>query len=151
MTERQRAVGIFDRPSSLEAALNELERSHYALDRVYLLARDLERENKIVNTKLCKSLRNRFDRPINVADSETVEDAIDLTKGLIHLDLPVDAANSYNRLVVAGKYLVTIEGNTTDIIGAETILKRHGVRDWTIYQIILEHPEVIIVDRRQHH
>ena len=73
-----------------------------------------------------------------------------MTKALIHLDIPVDTARFYNQLVADGKYLVTIEGNTADILGAETILKGCGIKEWVVYKIVLEHLEVIIVDRRSH-
>ena len=41
-----------------------------------------------------------------------------------------------------------VEGNTADISGAETILKSSGIQEWVVYKIVLEHPEVIVVDRR---
>lgn len=155
MTERQRAIGIFENPLDTEAALKELDKSHFSLDRVFVIARNTERENKIVGTQLCESLRARFDTRISsvAEDSNQVkgETVISLTKALIDLDIPNDTALFYNNLVASGKYLVMIEGNTADLSGAETILKGCGIRDWTIYKIILEHPEVIMVDRRIHH
>ena len=50
--------------------------------------------------------------------------------------------------MAGGKYLVMVEGNKNDISGAKSILKRYGIQDWVVYQITLEYPEVIIVDRR---
>ena len=155
MTERQRAVGIFDSPTEAEAALKKLDESHFSLDKLYVIARNTEREDKIVDTQLCESLRDRFDTRISsVAQKESSvvegETVISLTKALIHLDIPVDEARLYNQLVADGKYLVMVEGNTADISGAETILKNSGIQEWVIYKIVLEHPEVIIVDRRSH-
>ena len=155
MTEQQRAVGIFNSPIEAEAALKKLDESHFSLDKVYVIARNTEREDKIVDTQLCESLRARFDTRISsvaqkefsVVEGETV---ISLTKALIYLDIPVDTARLYNRLVADGKYLVMVEGNNADISGAETILKSSGIQEWVIYKIVLEHPEVIIVDRRSH-
>ena len=156
MTERQRGIGIFNNPLDTEAALKKLDESHFSLEQVFVIARNTEREDKIVDTQLCESLRNRFEARISsmakqdhsIIEGETV---ISLTKALIHFDIPVDTARLYNQLVSEGKYLVMVEGNTADILGAETILKGCGVREWVIYKIVLEHPEVIIVDRRSHH
>ena len=155
MTERQRAVGIFDSPTEAEAALKKLDESHFSLDKVYVIARNAEREGKVVDTQLCESLRDRFDSRISSAakqESSIVngETVISLTKALIHLDIPIDEASLYNQLVADGKYLVMVEGNTADISGAETILKSSGIQEWVVYKIVLEHPEVIIVDRRSH-
>ena len=155
MTEQQRAVGIFNSPLEAEAALKKLDESHFSLDKVYVIARNAEGEGKVVDTQLCESLRDRFNSRINSAakqESSIVngETVISLTKALIHLDIPVEEASLYNQLVAHGKYLVMVEGNTADISGAETILKSSGIQEWVVYKIVLEHPEVIIVDRRSH-
>ena len=60
MTEQQRAVGIFNSATEAEAALRKLDESHFSLDKVYVIARNTEREGKIVDTQLCESLRDRF-------------------------------------------------------------------------------------------
>ena len=156
MTEQQRAVGIFNSPVEAESAIRKLDESHFSLDKVYVIARNTQGENKLVDTQLCESLRDRFDTKISsVAKSESSsvdgETVVSLTNALIHLDIPVDNARLYNQLVADGKYLVMVEGNTADISGAETILKSSGIQEWVIYKIVLEHPEVIIVDRRSHH
>lgn len=153
MTERQRSIGIFNSPSETETALKELDKSHFSLDRVFVIARNIAQENKVVGTmNLCESLRDRFDTRISsiVKDSniENGEVVMSLTEALTHLDIPVDTAQLYNKLVAEGKYLVMVEGSQEDISGAKTILKRCNVRDWVVYKIVLEHPEVIIVDRR---
>lgn len=153
MIEQQRAIGIFPNHLDAEAALRKLDESHFSLERVFVIARNVEKEDKIVDTQLCESLRNRFDARINsVAEQEHSivggETVISLTKALIHLDIPVETANLYNQLVAQGEYLVMVEGNTEDLLGAETILKPCGVEEWVIYKIISDHPEVIIVDRR---
>ena len=139
-----------------------MNQSHFSLDKVYVIARNVEGEGKVVDTQLCESLRDceasrrhRFNSRINSAakqESSIVngETVISLTKALIHLDIPVEEASLYNQLVAHGKYLVMVEGNTADISGAETILKSSGIQEWVVYKIVLEHPEVIIVDRRSH-
>ena len=154
MTERQRAVGIFNNSLNTEAALKELDRSHYSLDRVFVIANNTRKESEIVDTQLCESLRDRFNASIsNVANgySSNIEGRteISLSEALIHLDIPVDMARLYDDFVAQGKYLVMVEGSHEDISGAKTILKRSGIQDWVVYKIALEHPEVIIVDRRE--
>ena len=93
MTERQRAIGIFDRPLDTEAALRKLDESHFSLDRVFVIASDTQRESTIVNTQLCESLRDRFNTRISsIAKDSSVmegETIISLTKALIHLNVPV--------------------------------------------------------------
>ncbi|WP_036477672.1 hypothetical protein [Myxosarcina sp. GI1] len=154
MANFQRAIGIFQDRADTEAALKKLDASHYSLERVFVIAQDLETEKKIVDTQSCKSLRDRFDTRISSVtpqnSSTASETAIDLTQALIHLDIPVDTARVYNDLVNKGEYLVMIEGNEADISGAETILQDYRVREWVIYEVIREHPEVIVVDRRHH-
>jgi hypothetical protein len=101
---------------------------------------------------LCESLRDRFDTRISSmtkgSDRVEGEAVMSLSEALTHLDIPVDIAQSYNNLVAKGKYLVMVEGSQEDISGAKTILQRCSLQDWVVYKIISEHPEVIIVDRR---
>ena len=152
MTERQRAIGIFNDIVDAEAALEELDNSHYSLDKVFVIASNTAQEDRIVGTELCQSLRDRFNTRISsvVRNAGTVTDnTISLTQALTQLDIPIDTARSYNDLVAQGRYLVMVEGNQDDISGAKTILKRCGIQDWVVYKIVLEHPEVIIVDRRE--
>ena len=154
MSERRRSIGIFDDPLKTEAALKELDNSHFSLDRVFVIARDRDRETGIVDTELCESLRSRFrnrissiaQRDSSIVEGETV---ISLTKALTQLDIPMEEARYYNDLVAKGKYLVMVEGDQDNISGAKTILKRCGIQDWVVYIIALEHPEVIIVDHRE--
>ena len=158
MNERQRAISIFNNDLDIEAALEELERSRFSLDRVFVIARNRDRENQVVdkmvdNIDLCESLRDRFNTRINSMAKDTGsiegEAVISLTDALTHLDIPVDLARSYNDLVAEGKYLLMVEGAKEDISGAKTILNRCSINDWIVYKIVLEHPEVIIVDRRK--
>ena len=164
MIERQRGVGIFYNLEDTETALKELDSSHFALEKVFVIAQNKAEESRVLETQLCQSLRDRFDRQINsmlqdqseqqlqssLASDSNVADSqvISLTKALINLDIPVDIAKQYNDLVAQGQYLIMIEGNRADIQGAKTILERCGIKEWVVYKIVLEHPEVIIVDRR---
>ena len=154
MTERRRSIGIFDDSLRTEAALKELDNSHFSLERVFVIARDRDRETNIVGTELCESLRDRFrNRISSIAQQESSivegETVISLTKALTQLDIPKSEARHYNDLVAQGKYLVMVEGNQDNIFGAKTILRGCGIQDWVVYTIALEHPEVIIVDHRE--
>ena len=60
MSEQQRAVGIFNSPAEAESAIKKLDESHFSLDKVYVIARNTQGENKLVDTQLCESLRDRF-------------------------------------------------------------------------------------------
>ena len=87
MTQQQRAIGIFNDILNAEAALEELDKSHFSLDRVFVIARNTDKEQRIVGTELCESLRDRFDARINSAaqqDSHVVngETVISLTRAL---------------------------------------------------------------------
>ena len=154
MTERQRSIGIFSNLEDTETALKELDRSDFSLEKVFVIARNRVGESKVVETQLCQSLRDRFDRQINsliphdLATADSDNEVISLTQALIHLDIPVDIAQQYNNLVAQDRYLIMIEGDKADIEGARTILNRCQINEWVVYKIVLEHPEVIIVDRR---
>ena len=152
MSELYRAIGIFNNPLDTETGLEELDKSHFSLDRVFVIARNTQQENRLVDAiALCESLRNRFETRISsIAKSSTVdgEPVISLTKALVRLDIPTDIAQRYNNLIAEGKCLVMVEGSHSDTSGAKTILKRCGIQDWVVYKVVLEHREVIIVDRR---
>ena len=154
MTERMRSVGVFDNSLSTENALQKLDNSHFSLDRVFIIAKNTDKETEIVGSKLCESLRDRFNERISsIAKHESSivgnETVISLTKALVQLDIPVNMASAYNNMVAQGKYLVMVEGSQDDITGAKTILRQCGIKDWVVYKIVVEHPEVIIVDRRE--
>lgn len=152
MTKPRRAIGIFQNSEDTKVALKKLDSSRFSLEKVFVIASNSDREREIINTQLCKSLRDRFDLRIGdvvTANSTTAtETKIDLSQALIHLDIPVDTAHFYNDLVANGKYLLMIEGNEVDISGAETVLQDFNLSEWVIYEVVREHPEVIIVDRR---
>lgn len=65
MTQRQRAIGIFDDILNTEAALEELDKSHFSLDRVSVIARNRDKEQRIIGTELCESLREIAERAVS--------------------------------------------------------------------------------------
>jgi hypothetical protein len=56
-----------------------------------------------------------------------------LVGGLIGLGIPEERAQVYHDHVVRGNYLVIVDGTDADILRAETILKRRGIREWEVY------------------
>lgn len=154
MIKRLRATGIFENLASAEAALLELDRVHFSLDRTFVIARNIERETEVVGSELCESLRDRFDERISsiaLQDSGIVngEIVITLTKALVQLDIPFDLARFYNDMVARGQCLVMIEGSREDILNSKTILRRGGLQNWVVCEIVSEHPEIIVVDHRK--
>ncbi|MBW4420843.1 MAG: DUF2382 domain-containing protein [Myxacorys californica WJT36-NPBG1] len=58
-----------------------------------------------------------------------------LLGGLIGLGLPEKEARHYNERVEQGDYLVIVDGTVDEIHRAESLLKRQGIRDWTVNEI----------------
>lgn len=58
-----------------------------------------------------------------------------LLGGLIGLGIPEKEARHYNERVEQGDYLVMIDGTADEISQAEALLKRQGIRDWTVNEI----------------
>lgn len=56
-----------------------------------------------------------------------------LVGGLIGLGIPEDRARVYYDYVVRGDYLVIVDGTEAEILRAEAILKRRGIREWEVY------------------
>jgi Heat induced stress protein YflT len=56
-----------------------------------------------------------------------------LVGSLVGLGIPEDRAQAYNDRIVGGEYLVIIDGTEAEVMQAETILKRRGVREWEVY------------------
>lgn len=56
-----------------------------------------------------------------------------LVGGLIGLGIPEERARAYHEHVVRGNYLVIVDGTEAEILRAEAILKRRGIREWEVY------------------
>ena len=150
IAKRFKAIGILDNSAITEAALQELDNS-LSLDRVFVVARNLDEETELVGSELCEPLRDRFDNKVNSAAPQDIgiiagEIVISLAKALMQLDIPQDAARTYNNLVAQGKYLVMLEGSRSEIFGAKVILENYNIQDLTVYEIVAQHPEIIVID-----
>jgi len=51
--------------------------------------------------------------------------------------IPEDQAKFYNDRVSQGDYLVMIEGTEEELRQAESLLNRHGVQEWRVYNVSL--------------
>ena len=56
-----------------------------------------------------------------------------LIGGLVGLGIPEHRAQVYNDYVVAGDYLVIVDGIEAEVLRAEKILKNRGMREWEVY------------------
>lgn len=56
-----------------------------------------------------------------------------LVGALVGLGIPEDRAKFYNEQLSQGKYLVIIDGTSSDITRAEPILKHHDIHEWNVY------------------
>ena len=57
-------------------------------------------------------------------------------------------ANLYRDRLNRGQYLVMLNGTDEELQRAETRLNRRAIQQWDIYQVVADHPEVIIIDHR---
>ncbi|BAZ88204.1 signal transduction histidine kinase (STHK), LytS [Dolichospermum compactum] len=56
-----------------------------------------------------------------------------LIGGLVGLGIPEHRAQVYHDYVVAGDYLVIVDGTEAEVLRAERILKNKGMREWEVY------------------
>ena len=147
MIERQRAVGIFNNFSDTEIALQTMFSSCGSLERVSIMAANTDRENQLIQTLVCESLRDRFDCRISTAirhSKDSVEEGVvSLTDALIHLQIPLEIARRYNYLVARGKYLIMLEGIVPEIAKAIEVLNLYDFQDCKIDPIDTDSPEII--------
>ncbi|ACB51859.1 hypothetical protein cce_2511 [Crocosphaera subtropica ATCC 51142] len=63
-----------------------------------------------------------------------------LIGALIGWGVPEDQAKYYNDRVSEGHYLLLLEGTTQEVNMAESILQRHQIRNWNLYDAPTGHP-----------
>ena len=66
-----------------------------------------------------------------------------LAGSLIGLGIPEDRAHFYSDRVAKGDYLVIVEGSESDIALAESILNKHGIDNWYVYDLPTESVQTI--------
>lgn len=136
VNHHHRAVGTFSRRHDMDTAIQELYNADFPMNQVSVIARDYQRHNWMPNL----TIRDRFDSAFGFLGEH---------HSFFH--------DRFNR----GAFLVIVEGTQAQIHQAETILHRHGIQDWGIFNSatgqvkepyrtnrISDDPEVVIVDRR---
>ncbi|MEA5509398.1 general stress protein [Crocosphaera sp. UHCC 0190] len=58
-----------------------------------------------------------------------------LAGGLVGLGIPADRAKVYSDRILRGDYLVMVEGSEADIDVAKSVLTRHGIEKWYVYDL----------------
>lgn len=143
---KRRVIGIFNNFLDAETALQKMYGA-CAVERVYVMVGDTDRENRLIQTLVCESLRDRFNCRISTAirhSTDAVEDdVVSLTDALTHLDVPQETARRYNYLVAQNKYLIAIEGRATEIDKAIAVLDSCDLQDRTVYEIDRNCPEIV--------
>lgn len=143
---KRRVIGIFNNFLDAETALQKMYGT-CVVERVYVMVGDTDRENRLVQTLVCESLRDCFDCRISTAirhSSDTVEnDVVSLTDALTHLKISHEIARRYNYLVARNKYLIMIEGTASEIDKAIAILDSYDLQDRTVYEIDRNCPEIV--------
>lgn len=137
-TQRQRAIGIFSQRANMVAALQELKNSNFSMENIAVIAKDTSQKEEMLGATLGNAFNDNF---------RTKTDPI--TNTLVSLHIPRKQAQSYNNSINNGSYLVTIEGTESEINSVETILERHQVKEWDIYELLFERPEVIEIEHHQ--
>ena len=152
MTEKQRVVGIFNNFCDTETALQKMFSSCGSLERVFVMTANTDRENQLIQTLVCESLRDRFNCRISTAirhSTDSVEDdVVSLTDALINLQIPLSIARRYNYLVARGKYLIMLEGIASEITKAIEVLNLYDVRDFRVDPIDTDSPEIITLTNK---
>ena len=118
---QNRGVGIFSTFQKAKEAIHELRSSGFNKHNTSIIAQEATQHPE-VNVKHVGELSG--------------------------LDIPEERAGAYSDRVAQGEYLVTVSGSEESIQRAEAILQKRGIQDWDVY-LLSEHPEVIVVDRRE--
>ncbi len=58
-----------------------------------------------------------------------------LAGGLVGLQIPEDRAQVYSEQVSQGDYLIMVEGSEADITLAESVLSKHHIHEWYVYDL----------------
>jgi hypothetical protein len=100
------AIGYFSLSQDAQAAIKDLQNAGFALDQISLIHRG--------------------------TSPESPRDRIDSTQ----LGLPDDRDRFYNERVNQGDYVIIVSGTDDQIQRAASILQRHGIQQWQVYDKI---------------
>lgn len=171
----ERAVGVFPSRNKAEEALNELKSSGFPMDRVSVLAKDVDRNEQVggaQGTQGREPGKNEAPEGAGIgATAGTVLGGVGgllvglealiipgigpflaagtvattlagagigaaaggIVGGLTGAGIPEEQAQVYGDRLSEGDYLVIVDGSEGEIDRAGSILKKHGVREWNIY------------------
>jgi hypothetical protein len=106
---RKHAVGYFSNLNNAESAINDLRRAGFPLSQISLLHQNTSRRDAFAGV----DLRDRFDEN--------------------RWRLPGDRHRFYNDRIDQGQYVIIVDGTDDEINHAATILNRHGIQEWQIF------------------
>lgn len=174
--QHKRAIGVFSHRRDAEAALTELRNSGFPMDRVSLIAKHTDANDRIAGVEMQSGQGNKADEgakagavtggaigglgglliglgtlaipgvgPVLLGGATATALATALSGGaigavaggvtgaLVGLGIPEDRAKVYNERLAKGDYLVMIDGSNAEADQAESILRRHSVHEWGIF------------------
>ena len=106
---RKHAVGYFSNLNNAESAINDLRRAGFPLSQISLVHQNPSRRDAFAGV----DLRDRFDEK--------------------RWRLPGDRHRFYNDIIHQGQYVIIVDGTDDEINHAATILNRHGIQQWQIF------------------
>ncbi|MEA5576479.1 histidine kinase [Anabaena sp. UHCC 0451] len=112
------AIGYFSLLQNAEAAINDLRNAGFSLSQIALIHK--ERQH-----------RDAF-KGINLSDSEALlqADRVDSTR----FNIPDQRTRFYNERIQQGDYILIVSGTDADIHRVATIINRHGIKEWQVYE-----------------
>lgn len=122
-TNTIRALGIFTNSQAIEQAINELKAADFPMDRVSVIAKDLESNNPIDEPQISDRIHNqKVDTTAVVRDTLTAATWGSVLVGLTSLVLPglgvVIAAGSVGVALVA-----SVAGMAVGVVGTQNLVK----------------------------
>lgn len=106
---RKHAVGYFANRQDAQAAINDLRAAGFPLSQISLVHTDSNRGEPFAGV----NVSDRFDP--------------------IPLGLPNDHASFYKQRLNQGEYIIVVDGTDDELRHASSVLSRHGIQHWHIY------------------
>lgn len=110
VTVNKYAVGYFSRWQDVEAAINDFRNAGFPLSQISVIHR--ERQHRDVFGDIRWSDRFDYSR----------------------FHIPDDRTRLYNERIYQGDYIIVVGGTDAEIHRAATILNRHGIKQWQVYE-----------------
>ncbi|MBW4687684.1 MAG: histidine kinase [Komarekiella atlantica HA4396-MV6] len=103
------AVGHFSKLSDAEVAINDLRAAGFPLSQISLVHRDFSQSERLTSF----AVSDRFDA--------------------MRLGLPDERARFFSDRITQGDYVIIINGTDDQLRQAASIVSRHGIQEWQIY------------------